>query len=168
MLIEDQAMSEPLLPTSPIEFCNNAPPDIELYKVFEWIDDFVRNTIMPSVGAGLFPEETLLELVRHVNRANKYERGKSPLLGWTKFCDRRFSVGQRFGDFCEHEITLIPTFHGWMIKRGEYRQPSEQVLSHSLAPLPLVCPTLQTTKLFVRACYPRPPNELGFLHWVDV
>ena len=101
------------------------------------------------------------EFIAHATKCAPYKR-----------LPRSWQVHKPGDVFCRelgrHRLSVIGSDHGWLIERNDLLDHyDEQVLTHSLGDMPVLCPTQATAARLAEASYPRPADEY-MLSWQDL
>jgi hypothetical protein len=95
--------------------------------------------------------------IAHATRCSPYKRLPR---GWqVELPNEAFSYCYQ-----KHKVYVIASDHGWAITREDRLHGYEEVLTHSLASAPVLCPTHVVAARLAEACSPNPPSGY-WLEW---
>ena len=97
------------------------------------------------------------EFIAHATKCSPYKRLPP---GWqVELPNQAFSCLYQ-----KHKVYVIASDHGWAITREDRLHGYEQILTHSLASTPVLCPTHVVAARLAEACSPNPPPGC-WLEW---
>ncbi len=71
-----------------------------------------------------------------------------------------------------HELwvrrTLNRRYPFWTLERVGVNNDDDQMLCYAFGPMPILTKTHQAAMWLAQHCHPNAPNNLGFMHWIDV
>jgi hypothetical protein len=100
------------------------------------------------------------DCIAHVTKCSPHKRLP---MGW-EVCKPHEAFYCRYEG---HTLWVIASDHGWLIQREHRLLGDEEVLTHSLASAPVLCPTHVRAARLAEACCPNPPPDCWLESYVN-